>query len=211
VFSVRCGVCHLLALCGVAILLYDSASDGTDIKLSEMALAITTMAQQQLTILAAVNSFAATTTDRSNITTGPDLDCSATGEQSAITQQIGTKQITDNTMTPQDPIVAATPHDTHFDGKSDYNSLSDSGSTSIDTGTSTDDSNSVSIDNNAGIGPILDKTAYNRFESTLTKLQVHASDTVRVEIQAIGTGGFAKLYKVLLKGEQLCAAKVSYD
>eukprot|EP00953_Heterococcus_sp_UTEX-ZZ885_P001941 1559-Heterococcus_DN1.PRE.2 len=107
-------------------------------------------------------------------------------------------------MTPQDRIVAATLHDTHFDGKSDYNSLSDSGSTSIDTGTSTDDSNIVSIDNNAGIGPILDMTAYNRFESTLAKLQVHASDIVRVEIQAIGTGGFAKVYKVLLKGEQLC-------
>eukprot|EP00953_Heterococcus_sp_UTEX-ZZ885_P001940 1559-Heterococcus_DN1.PRE.1 len=69
---------------GVSILV--SASDGTDIKLSEMALAITTMAQQQLTILAAVNSFAATTTDRSNITTGPALGCSVTGEQSAITQ-----------------------------------------------------------------------------------------------------------------------------
>jgi hypothetical protein len=79
---------------------------------------------------------------------------------------------------------------------------------STETGTSYDNSNEI-YDNNVGIGPILDITAYNRFESTLAKLQVHASDIVRVDKQAIGTGGFAKVYKVMLKGNQLCAAKVS--
>ena len=47
---------------------------------------------------------------------------------------------------------------------------------STDTGTSYDDSNtSTSIENNAGIGPILDMTSYNRFKTALARLQVHAS------------------------------------
>jgi hypothetical protein len=181
---------NLKLIDNIAILLYNSASDGTDIKLSEMALAITTMAQQQLTLIATVNSIAATTTD---------------------TQRISTKQIIHSMMTPQDRVVAATLHDTHFDSSSDNNSTSDSGTTSTDTGTSTDDSSSVSIDNTAGVGPILDMTAYSRFESTVAKLQVHASDIVKVDNQAIGTGGFAKVYKVILKGNLLCAAKVSVN
>jgi hypothetical protein len=117
--------------------------------------------------------------------------------------------------TPQDRVVAATLHNTHFDGNSDSYSASDSGTTAMssETGTSydnnSDDNNSV--ENNIGIGPILDMAAYNRFESTLAKLQVHASDIVRVDTQAIGSGGFAKVYKVMLKGNQLCAAKVSVN
>jgi hypothetical protein len=191
-----------------AVTTHNSASDGTDIKLSEMALAITTMAQQQLTILAAVNSIAATGTDSTNTTTKPSIGSNMT--VAPLAKKISTKQIINTMMTPQDRVVAATLHDTHFASSSDNNSISDSGATSTNTGTSNDDSNDAnSTDNNAGIGPMLDMTAYSRFESTLAKLQVHASDIVRVDNQAIGTGGFAKVYKVLLKGNQLCAAKVS--
>jgi hypothetical protein len=194
-FSCIVCCCHIL---------HYSASDGTNIKLSDIALAITTMAQQQLTLIATVNSIAATTTDNTNTTSRP-----AIGSNLAVTKKISTKQIINSMMTPQDRVVAATLHDTHFDSNSDNNRTSDSGTMSTDTDTSIADSSSISIDNNAGIGPILDMTAYSRFESTLAKLQVHASDIVRVDDQAIGTGGFAKVYKVLLKGDQLCAAKVS--
>jgi hypothetical protein len=126
------------------------------------------------------------------------------------TKELSTKQIIDTVLTSEHKVVAATLHDAHFDSNFDSNNnASDSGTTTSDTGTSIDDSSSISVDNNAGIGPILDMTAYNRFESTLAKLQVHASDIVRVDNHVIGTGGFAKVYKVLLKGSQLCAAKVS--
>jgi hypothetical protein len=181
------------------ILTHNSASDGTDIKLSEMALAITRMEQQQLVMLAAI---------KGNATTA-DATATTASTTVSVTKQKNTKQIVNTMLTSENKVVAATLHNTHFDSNSDHNSASDSGAISTDTGTSIDDSNSISIDNNAGIGPILDMTSYNRFESTLAKLQVHASDIVRVDNQAIGTGGFAKVYKVLLKGNQLCAAKVS--
>jgi hypothetical protein len=194
-----------------AILPHCSASDGTNIKLSEMALAITTMAQQQLTLIATVNSIAATSTDSTNTSSRPAIGSNTTVEPLATTKKISTKQIINSMMTPQDKVVAATLHDAHFDSSSDNTSASDSGTVSTDTDSTSHDNSAsgTSADNNAGIGPILDMTAYSRFESTLAKLQVHASDIVRVDNQAIGTGGFAKVYKVLLKGNQLCAAKVS--
>jgi hypothetical protein len=131
---------------------------------------------------------------------------------------MSTKQIIDTMSTSENRVVAATLHNTHYDSNNcdsnshnkydSNNNVSNSGTMSTETGTSYDNSNEI-YDNNVGIGPILDITAYNRFESTLAKLQVHASDIVRVDKQAIGTGGFAKVYKVMLKGNQLCAAKVS--
>jgi hypothetical protein len=73
----------LFALCVVAIHLYNSACDGTDIKLSEIALAITTMAQQQLTIIAAVNSFGTSTDNR----TIPAIDSTLTSASTPIAQR----------------------------------------------------------------------------------------------------------------------------
>jgi beta-mannanase len=173
-----------------------SASDGTDIKLSEMALAIVRM-EQQLNMLTNVDSNVAVTAVKA-------------------TKQMSTKQIIETMSTSENRVVAATLHNTRFDNsncdsKFDSNSnVSDSATMSTDTGTSSNNSNDgISVENNVGIGPMLDITAYNRFESTLAKLQVNANDIVRVDNQAIGTGGFAKVYKVLLKGNQVCAAKVS--
>jgi hypothetical protein len=161
------------------------------------------MEEQQLAILAAIQ------TNADNGTTRPAIVSDMTVAPLAIAQHINSTQIISSMMTPQDRVVAATLHGTHFDSNSDNNSRSDSGTTSTSIGAGIDDSSSTSADNNAGIGPILDITAYNKFESTVAKLQVHASDIVRVDNQAIGTGGFAKVYKVLLKDNQLCAAKVS--
>jgi hypothetical protein len=121
-----------------------------------------------------------------------------------FTQQLSTKEVADNMRTAQDRVVAAALLHTESSNSCEHKD------TATDTGTSYDNSNdNNSVDNNVGIGPILDITAYNRFESTLAELQVHASDIVRVDKQAIGTGGFAKVFKVMLKGNQLCAAKVS--
>jgi hypothetical protein len=176
--------------------MHNSASDGNNIKLSEMALAITRM-EQRLTMLTTT-----TTTITNNAAVTPVT----------VSKQISTKQIINSMMTSQDRVVAATLHNTHFDSNSDNTGTSDGGTMSTDTATSSGYDNSsadISIVNNAGIGPILDITAYNRFEPAIAKLQVHASDIVRVDNAAIGTGGFAKVYKVLLKGDQLCAAKVS--
>jgi hypothetical protein len=173
-----------------------SASDGTDIKLSEIALAIVRM-EQQLNMLTNVDSNVAVTSVNA-------------------TKQMSTKQIIETMSTSENKVVAATLHNTHFDSnncdsKLDCNSnVSDNATMSTETVTSYDNSNDgVSVENNIGIGPMLDTTAYNRFESTLTKLQVNASDIVRVDNQTIGAGGFAKVYKVPLKGNQVCAAKVS--
>jgi hypothetical protein len=177
-----------------------------------MASAITTMAQQQLALIAAVNSIAATTTDGTNTTARPAIGSNMANKSTATAQQISTKQIVDSMMTSQDRVVAATLHNTHFDSNSDNDITNDSGTTSMstDTGTSYDNSNDgFIVDETAGVGPILDMKAYSRFEPILKKLQVHASDIVRVDNQAIGTGGFAKVYKVMLKGNHLCAAKVS--
>ena len=134
-----------------------------------------------------------------------------TNQPMTATKEMSTKQLIDTMLTSENKVVATTLHNTHFDSGSDNNSISDSGVVSIDTdSTSCDNSNDVnSTDGNIGIGPILDMTSYSRFESALAKLQVHANDIVRVDNQAIGTGGFAKVFKVLLKGNQLCAAKVS--
>jgi hypothetical protein len=181
----------------------NSASDGADIKLSEMALAITRMEQQQTDIFAAIKGNA-TTADAIATTTG------TTVLPVTVTKQMSTKQIINTMLTSENRVVAATLHNTHFDSNSDNNSTSDSGTVSTDADTSYDSSyDDNSANNNVGVGPILDMTAYSRFESTLAKLQVHASDIVRVDNQAIGTGGFAKVYKVILKGNLLCAAKVS--
>jgi hypothetical protein len=173
-----------------------SASDGTDIKLSEMALAIVRMEQQL------------------NMLTNVDTNVVVTAV--SATKQMSTKQIIETMSTSENRVVAATLHNTRFDSsncdsKIDSNSnVSDSATMSTETGTSYNNSNDgISVENNIGIGPMLDITAYNRFESTLAKLQVNASEIVRVDNQAIGTGGFARVYKVLLKGNQVCAAKVS--
>jgi hypothetical protein len=164
-----------------------------------MALAITRMEQQQLAMLAVINRTA----------TAADATATATAPMT-VTKQTSIKHIIDTMLTSENREVAATLHSTHCDSTSDSNNnVSDSGTVSTDTGTSHDNSNSAGIDNNSGVGPMLDMTAYSRFESTLSKVQVHASDIVRVDANAIGTGGFAKVYKVLLKGDQLCAAKVS--
>eukprot|EP00953_Heterococcus_sp_UTEX-ZZ885_P025024 13630-Heterococcus_DN1.PRE.2 len=106
-------------------------------------------------------------------------------------KEMSLKHITDTMLTAKSKVVATTLHITHFDSSSDINMTSDSGSMSTGTGTHYDNSNSsTSIENNAGIGPILDMTSYNRFEAALARLQVHASDVVRVDDQAIGTGVF---------------------
>jgi hypothetical protein len=142
-----------------------------------MALAIVRM-EQQLTMLIANN----TTDSNAAVTT------------MIATTQTSIKQIVNTMLTSEHQVVAATLHSTHFDSNFDSNNnASDSGTVSTDTDTSYDNSNSDRADNNVGIGPILDMTAYSRFESTLAKLQVHASDIVRVDNQAIGTGGFAKV------------------
>jgi hypothetical protein len=156
-------------------------------------------------------SIAATTAATvSNVSVAPKTDG----------KQMSTKQIIDTMLTSENKVVAATLHHAHFvsnnfdsnnDNKYNNSSVTNSGTMSTDIDTRYDNSSNddSSADNNIGIGPILDIAAYNRFESTLAKLQVYASDIVRVDKQAIGTGGFAKVYKVMLKGNQLCAAKVS--
>jgi hypothetical protein len=140
------------------------------------------------------------------LTTNNTTNSNAAVTPMTATKEMSTKQIIDTMLTSENQVVATTLHSTHFDSNSGENSISDSG-VSTDTDTSIDDS---STEGDVGIGPVLDMTAYSRFESTLAKLQVHASDIVRVDNQAIGTGGFAKVYKVILKGNQLFAAKVSH-
>jgi hypothetical protein len=206
----------------ILFMTYNSASDGTDIKLSEMALAIARMEQQQAAMFAVIHTNATTTTvNPSTAATTATNRSNVADAAMTVGKQMSTKHMIDTMLTPENKVVAATLHNTHFDSnnfdsnsdnKCDNNSsVTNSGTMSTDIDTSYDNSSNDnnSADNNIGIGPILDIAAYNRFESTLAKLQVHASDIVRVDKQAIGTGGFAKVYKVMLKGNQLCAAKVS--
>jgi leucyl-tRNA synthetase len=124
-----------------------------------------------------------------------------------VTGNMSTKQIVDNMPTSQDRVVAATLLNTQSNTDSDSSAFDSTASTASSSYYNSTDS--ASFDSNGGIGPLLDVQAYNRFEATLAKLQVHASDIVRVDNATIGTGGFAKMYKVLLRGNQLCAAKVS--
>jgi hypothetical protein len=193
----------------------NSASDGTDIKLSEMALAIARMEQQQQAMFAVMKGNA-TTVDATTVTSSNVSNVPVTPITAA--KQMSTKETMETALTSENRVIAATLHNTLYDSNSDNNYDSctsnsvDSGTMATETittdGNSNNDTNEK-VDNNVGIGPMLDITAYNRFESTLAKLQVHASDIVRVDKQPIGTGGFAKVYKVMLKGNQLCAAKVS--
>jgi hypothetical protein len=189
-----------------------------------MALAVARTEQQLAAILAHMHTNATTTTMKPSIAATTAATVSNVSVATKTDgKQMSTKQIIDTMLTSENKVVAATLHHAHFvsnnfdsnsDNKCDNNSsVTNSGTTSTDIDTSHDNSSNDnnSADNNVGIGPILDIAAYNSFESTLAKLQVHASDIVRVDKQAIGTGGFAKVYKVMLKGNQLCAAKVSVN
>jgi ABC-type sugar transport system ATPase subunit len=202
---------------------YNSASDGTEIKLSELALAIARMEQQQAAMFAVIHTNATTTTIYPSTadTTAATVSNVSVAPKTAG-KQMSIKQMIDTMLTSENKVVAATLHSAHFDNNNfdsnsdkkydNYSNVTNSGTMSTDIDASYDNSSdNNSVDNDVGIGPTLDITAYNRFESTLAKLQVHASDIVRVDDQAIGRGGFAKVYKVMLKGNQLCAAKVSVN
>jgi hypothetical protein len=67
-----------------------------------------------------------------------------------------------------------------------------------------------SCDDATGNGePMLDSKAYTRFVATMGTLQVAASAIERVQTAPIGTGGFAKVYKVKLQSKStVYAAKV---
>jgi replicative DNA helicase len=136
-----------------------------------VALAIARIEQQQLAVLAAINRTTTATTDISD-TIISDVPVTPM----IVTKEMSSKQIIDTMLTSESKVVATTIHDSHFVKNSDNNITSDSGSMLTDTGTSYDDSNtSTSIEDNAGIGPILDMTSYNRFKTALARLQLHAS------------------------------------
>jgi hypothetical protein len=134
-----------------------------------------------------------------------------------MTKPMSKQKLAATVLDSEELAVAATLHNIHTgtttssDSNQDTDSITDTTSSSSSSGDSSGVSSSSSTSSDhIGTGPRLDMKAYSKFESTLEQLQVHSTDIVRTEDTFIGKGGFAKVFKVKLKGEQqLCAAKVS--
>eukprot|EP00953_Heterococcus_sp_UTEX-ZZ885_P001218 1164-Heterococcus_DN1.PRE.1 len=133
----------------------------------------------------------------------------------AMTKPMSKQKLAATVLDSEELAVAATLHNIHTgnttssDSHQDTDSITDTTTSSSSSGDSSGVGSSSTTSDHIGTGPQLDMKAYSKFESTLEQLQVHPTDIVRTEDTYIGKGGFAKVYKVQLKGQQhLCAAKV---
>jgi hypothetical protein len=151
-------------------------------------------------------------------TTTTATTAAAAAAGTAMVKPLSKQQLAATVLDSEELAVAATLHHTIHTGNisSDSNQDTDSITDTTTSASSSSDSSSIgssssgSTNDHIGTGPQLDMKAYSKFESTLEALQVHPTDIVRTEDTFIGKGGFAKVYKVILKEhQQLCAAKVS--
>jgi hypothetical protein len=185
----------------------NSALDGIEVKIDKLGSLIHRV-EHHLT----GNSTTATTAATSAATT-----TAASTAGTAMTKPMSKQQLATTVLDSEELAVAATLHNIHTGNTTSCDSNQDTDITTDTTtsGSSSGDSSSIgssssTTSDHIGTGPQLDMKAYSKFESTLEQLQVHPTDIVRTEDTYIGKGGFAKVYKVELKGQQqLCAAKVS--
>jgi hypothetical protein len=133
-----------------------------------------------------------------------------------MTKPMSKQKLAATVLDSEELAVAATLHNIHTDtttssdSNQDTDNITDTTTSSSSSGDNSSIVSSSTSSDHIGTGPQLDMKAYSMFESTLEQLQVHPTDIVRTEDTFIGKGGFAKVYKVQLKGQQqLCAAKVS--
>jgi hypothetical protein len=155
-----------------------------------------------------------TSTTATTATAAATVAASTAG--AAMTKPMSKQKLATTVLDSEELAVAATLHNIHTgtttgsDSNQDTDSITDTTTSSNSSGDSSSAGSSSTTSDHVGTGPQLDMKAYSKFESTLEQLQVHPTDIVRTEDTYIGKGGFAKVYKVQLKGQQqLCAAKVS--
>jgi hypothetical protein len=207
--------------------------DGFEVKMSEIG-SIINRVEQHL-----ASTTTATTATTANINTASTITAVITDTYDNRVslpqqQQLGDGQIILPVLDCEEQVVASALHNIHFDtlDVSNENSSNNSNATTVishctpslqsdstETATANDMNmhaqESSCIDdndnnNNTGTG-MIDLKAYTKFESVLSQLQVQSSDVIRVDSNdvTIGTGGFAKVYKVQLKAQsEICAAKV---
>eukprot|EP00953_Heterococcus_sp_UTEX-ZZ885_P017845 9983-Heterococcus_DN1.PRE.8 len=185
----------------------NSALDGIEVKIGKLGSLIHRV-EHHLTGTRTATTAATTTTSATSA-----VIASTAG--AAMTKAMSKQQLAATVLDSEELAVAATLHNIHTgttsssDSNQDTDSTTDTTTSSSSSGDSSGIGSSSTASDHIGTGPQLDMKAYSKFESTLEQLQVHPTDIVRTEDTYIGKGGFAKVYKVQLKGQlQLCAAKV---
>jgi hypothetical protein len=184
---------------------YNSALDGIEVKIGKLGSLIHRVEHH----LTGTNTTVVTTPSTATTTV-------ASTAGTVMTKPMSKQKLAATVLDSEELAVAATLHNIHTgnttssDSNQDTDSITDTTISSSSSGDSSGIGSSSTTSDHIGTGPQLDMKAYSKFESTLEQLQVHPTDIVRTEDTYIGKGGFAKVYKVELKGQQqLCAAKVS--
>jgi hypothetical protein len=179
---------------------FNSALDGIEVKIGKLGSLIHRVEHHLTgTSTTATAATAATPNTAVAVTAG-----------TAMTKPMSKQKLAATVLDSEELAVAATLHNINTGtSSSDSNQDTDTTASSC-SGDSSGTGSSSTTSDHIGTGPQLDMKAYSKFESTLEQLQVHPTDIIRTEDTYIGKGGFAKVYKVQLKGQQhLCAAKVS--
>jgi hypothetical protein len=185
----------------------NSALDGIEVKIGKLGSPIHRV-EHHLTGTSTTAATAATSAATTTV---------ASTAGAAMTKPMSKQKLAATVLDSEELAIAATLHNIHTGTttSSDSNQDTDSTTDTTTSGSSSGDSSGIgssssTTSDHIGTGPQLDVKAYSKFELILEQLQLHPTDIVRTEDTYIGKGGFVKVYKVQLKGQQhLCAAKVS--